>query len=43
MATYDIGTSSAPSSLAVNDIINCSYSGSKKSIALPAGKYRLQV
>ena len=43
MATYDIGTSSAPSKLAVNDIINCSYSGAAKNITLPAGKYKLEV
>ena len=42
MATYDLA-STAPSNLAINDIINCSYSGSKKSITLPAGKYKLQV
>lgn len=42
MATYDLA-STTPSNLAVNDIINCSYSGSKKSITLPAGKYKLQV
>ena len=42
MATYDLA-STTPSNLAINDIINCSYSGSKKSITLPAGKYKLQV
>lgn len=42
MATYDLA-STTPSKLAVNDIINCSYSGAKKSIVLPPGKYKLQV
>lgn len=42
MATYDL-TSSTPSKLVANDIINCPYSGSKKSITLPPGKYKLQV
>lgn len=42
MATYDLA-STTPSSLAVNDVINCSYSGEKKSITLPPGKYKLQV
>ena len=42
MATYDLANTT-PSNLAINDIINCSYSGSKKSITLPAGKYKLQV
>ena len=42
MATYDLA-STTPSKLAVNDIVNCSYSGAKKSIVLPPGKYKLQV
>lgn len=42
MATYDL-TSTTPSNLVVNDIINCPYSGAMKSIVLPAGKYKLQV
>ena len=42
MATYDLA-SQTPSKLLVNDIINCSYTGAKKSIKLPPGKYKLQV
>lgn len=42
MATYDLA-STTPSGLAINDIINCSYSGAEKSITLPAGKYKLEV
>lgn len=43
MATYDL-TNVYPSmeSLAVNDIINCPYSGSTKQITVPPGKYKLQ-
>lgn len=42
MATYDLATTS-PSSLSKGDILNCSYSGSKKSIVLPPGTYKLEV
>lgn len=42
MATYDL-TSTTPTSFAANDIINCPYSGAKKSITLPPGKYKLEV
>ena len=44
MATYDL-TSSIPaaSSLAAGDILNCPYSGVKKEITLPKGKYKLEV
>ena len=44
MATYDL-TSSIPaaSSLAAGDILNCPYSGEKKEIILPKGKYKLEV
>lgn len=44
MATYDL-TSSIPaaSSLATGDILNCPYSGTKKEITLPKGKYKLEV
>lgn len=42
MSTYDL-TSTTPSSFAVGDILNCPYSGSKKSISLPPGKYKLEV
>lgn len=44
MATYDL-TSSIPaaSSLAAGDILNCPYSGAKKEITLPKGKYKLEV
>lgn len=42
MATYDLA-STTPSGLAINDVINCSYSGAKKSITLPGGKYKLEV
>lgn len=41
MATYDL-TSTTPSKLVNGDIINCPYSGSKKQITLPPGKYRLE-
>lgn len=43
MATYDL-TSSIPSSssLRTGDILNCPYSGSAKSIALPKGTYKLE-
>ena len=42
MATYDLATAT-PSSLSKGDILNCSYSGSKKSIVLPPGTYKLEV
>lgn len=44
MATYDLAEQSAPNSSAINtgDIINCSYSGSTKSITLPPGTYVLE-
>ena len=44
MATYDL-TSSIPaaSALAAGDILNCPYSGAKKEITLPKGKYKLEV
>lgn len=41
MATYDL-TSTTPQSIAVNDILNCPYSGAAKSITLPAGRYKLE-
>ena len=43
MATYDL-TSSIPSisSLKTGDILNCPYSGTYKSITLPAGTYKLE-
>ena len=40
---YDIGTGSGPSKIKAGYIINCSYSGSAKSITLPPGKYKLEV
>jgi hypothetical protein len=44
MATYDL-TSSIPaaSSLAAGDILNCPYSGTYKTVELPAGTYKLEV
>lgn len=41
MAIYDID--SLPSSFKKGDIINCPYSGTIKSIALPKGKYKLEL
>ena len=41
MATYDL-TSSIPSKIQTGDILNCPYSGSKKTITLPKGKYKLE-
>lgn len=43
MATYEL-TSSIPSSssLKTGDILNCSYSGTYKSITLPKGTYKLE-
>ena len=44
MATYDLATTSPSfTSLRAGDIINCSYSGAKQSIDLPAGTYKLEV
>lgn len=44
MATYDLATTSPSfTSLRAGDIINCSYSGAKKNIDLPAGTYKLEV
>lgn len=44
MATYDLAsTTPTYSALRKGDIINCSYSGAKKSITLPAGTYKLEV
>lgn len=42
MATTDLKTTT-PTSFAVGDIINCSYSGIMKSVKLPPGKYKLEV
>jgi hypothetical protein len=41
MATYDL-TSTTPTSLAVGDILNCPYSGTYKTITLPAGTFKLE-
>lgn len=41
MATYDID--SLPTSFNVGDIIDCPYSGTIKSIALPKGKYKFEL
>lgn len=38
---YDL-TSTIPKIIKTGDILNCPYSGSAKSIALPKGKYRLE-
>lgn len=44
MATYNIATGTVdPKKLKAGDIINCPYSGSAKSIALPEGTYILEV
>lgn len=44
MSTYDITTTTIDTSgLAAGDIINCPYSGAKKSITLPKGKYKIEV
>ena len=40
-STYDL-TSAIPSKIKTGDILNCPYSGSVKSIALPKGQYRLE-
>ena len=42
MATYTPSTLTTSTKLAVNDIINCTYSGSKATIQLPPGEYRLE-
>ena len=42
MTTYDL-TSSIPSKVKTGDILNCPYSGTYKSIALPKGTYKLEV
>jgi hypothetical protein len=42
MATYDL-TSTTPEKIKTGDILNCPYSGSRKSIKLPAGIYVLEV
>lgn len=42
MATYDL-TSTTPTEIVTGDIINCPYSGTYKSITLPAGEYKLEV
>ena len=41
MATYDLANTT-PTKLKTGDIINCSYSGSVKSITLPEGTYKLE-
>ena len=41
MATYDLA-SAVPPYLFANDILNCSYSGTFKSISLPPGTYKLE-
>lgn len=41
MATYDL-TTSTPTSIKKGDILNCPYSGSYKTITLPAGTYTLR-
>ena len=41
MATYDL-VNTTPSKIKTGDIINCSYSGSVKSITLPKGTYKLE-
>lgn len=42
MATYDLA-STTPVELLPGDIINCSYSGSVKTITLPRGVYKFEV
>lgn len=43
MATYDLADLvTAPTSLQVGDIVNCTYCGTYKSITLPAGQYQLE-
>jgi hypothetical protein len=44
MATYDLATQNPnPNTLVTGDILNCSYSGTFKSITLPTGVYKLEV
>ncbi len=42
MATYDL-TQTTPSKISTGDILNVPYSGAKKSITLPKGKFKLEV
>jgi hypothetical protein len=42
MATYNL-TSTTPAKIQTGDILNCPYSGSYKTITLPAGTYKLEV
>lgn len=42
MATYDL-TSTIPNKIKTGDILNCPYSGTYKTISLPAGIYKLEV
>lgn len=42
MTTYDL-TTTTPTSLNAEDILNCPYSGSAKSLDLPKGIYKLEV
>ena len=42
MATYDLTSVSMPTVLEMGDILNCSYTGDKVSITLPAGRYCLE-
>ena len=41
MATYDIATTT-PTSIKTGDILNCSYSGTYKTLNLPKGQYKLE-
>lgn len=41
MATYDL-TSSIPTKIVTDDILNCPYSGTYKTIALPKGIYKFE-
>ena len=41
MATYDL-TTTTPASIQNGDILNCPYSGSIKTVKLPAGQYKLE-
>lgn len=43
MATYDLSQSTTLGTLKKGDIINCPYTGEKKEITLPKGKYKLEV
>ena len=42
MATYDLASVSPPSTIKIGDIINCSYTGTYKTITLPKGSYKLE-